>query len=74
MSSLLNRSHCKQYLLGVSEQIRGGKFTRVGADVYDYLDSVVRKACYDLVKGQPTIGKTLYSPHKGLDKKEYDNG
>lgn len=41
MASLINRSACKKAVLELAARERAKKFTRVGSDVLDYLDSVL---------------------------------
>ena len=59
MASLINRSACKKFVLDVAENTRTKKFTRVSADVFEHLEYVMQKAIRDLVRSQPTLGKTI---------------
>ena len=59
MASLINRSACKKFVLSVAENTRAKKFTRVSADVFDHLEYVMQKGIRDLVRTQPTLGKTI---------------
>lgn len=56
---LLNKKACKTLMLDESKKWRNGKFTRVSADVYPYLEAILRKEIESLVKRHPTIGKTI---------------
>jgi|TARA_R110000765_G_scaffold45820_1_gene94674 hypothetical protein len=56
---LLNRSNTKKALLDLSQERRGGKFTRVSQAAIDYLETQHRLAMENLVRRHPSIGKTL---------------
>lgn len=60
----INKLACKKFLLRLSESNRGGKFTRVGADVYDHLDSILMSAMQEFVRRHPSVGKTLSTGKK----------
>lgn len=57
--SLLNKKNCKEYLLNQSKLQRNGRFTRVSATMYPWLESVLRKAMDEFVHSHPSVGKTL---------------
>lgn len=67
MVAFLNKKSCKDYAITCSKELRGGKFTRVSADVYPWLNEVVRSTIENFVRSHPTLGKTLTA---GLRKKE----
>lgn len=64
----INKAKCKKFLLRLSEQTRGGKFTRVSKDVYDYLDYAIMNTMKNFVSSHPSVGKTLMSDKKYSDK------
>jgi hypothetical protein len=68
----INRSECRKYLLGMSEKLRGGKFTRVGADVFDHLDDVLRREMREFVRSHPSLGKTLSTGIKKQKEEGWD--
>ena len=57
--SLINKTNCKNYLLGQSKVQRNGRFTRVSATMYPWLEGVLRKAMDEFVHSHPSVGKTL---------------
>lgn len=56
---LINKSECRKYLLEMSQSHRGGKFKRVGQDVFEQMEYVLRREMREFVKSHPSIGKTL---------------
>ena len=59
-TSLINKAAVKRCLLErAMQKWPSGKFTRVSADVFDELESVVRNWCSSFVQSHPTVGKTL---------------
>lgn len=62
--SLLNRRLCKLFILECAQNTRGGKFTRVSADVFPWLENILQERMRGLVHAHPSVGKTVYSPHK----------
>lgn len=70
MASLINRSACKKFVLDVAENTRTKKFTRVSADVFEHLEYVMQKAIRDLVRSQPTLGKTIMMSSKTRDREQ----
>ena len=71
--SLVNRAQCKTYLLDASKMLRAGKFTRVGGDVWPWLESILRNRMYSLVHSHPSLGVTIYGPHKGRKEKTHES-
>lgn len=68
--SLLNKSHCKEYLLSESIRQRNGKFTRVSADVYEFLEAALRTEIRMFVRQHPSVGVTLMTGSKKRSKHE----
>lgn len=65
---LINKAHCKAYLLERSNTTRAGKFKRVSADVWPYLESALIEKMNEFVKYHPSIGKTLMVESKKRKK------
>ena len=59
MTSLINKSACKNAVLEIAEGTRGGKFTRVGSDVYEHLNDMVLNTIRKIVHQHPSVGKTI---------------
>ena len=59
MASVLNKAQVKQLALSVSQQDRGGKFTRVGGDFINRIESKTRALIAAEVRAHPTKGVTL---------------
>ena len=56
--SLLNKAQARKYMLSYAKRTRP-RFTRVSADVYDTLESNVRKTIRKMVDSHPSMGKTI---------------
>jgi len=57
--SLLNRSKTKAFLLQLSKDTRGGKFTRVSPEILDRLEAKLRNIAIQEVHSHPSVGVTL---------------
>jgi len=57
--SLLNRSKMKAFLLQLSEENRGGKFTRVSPEILDRLEAKLRNIARQEIHSHPSVGCTL---------------
>lgn len=62
MSSLLNKSLTKQAILSIAKKSRSHPFNRVSQEAITYLEMQHLRAIDDLVKRQPSIGKTIKIP------------
>ena len=59
--SLLNKKKTKQFILSaVAAAGRAEKFTRVGAESFDFLEGKLRALIESEIKSHPFVGKTLY--------------
>lgn len=67
--SLLNQKAVREYILAVA-QGRAHKFERVGGDVFVYLDEKLRRMCDQLVRMNPSVGKTVRSPYTKKEEEE----
>ncbi len=56
---VINKKECKMFMLDMSNKYRGGKFKRVGKDVFEYLHAELQRKMVDLVRSHPSIGVTL---------------
>lgn len=63
----INKRECKKFLLGMSEKHRGGKFTRVGKDVFEHLNFALQREMINFVRSHPSLGVTLKT---GINKRE----
>ena len=57
-STLINRAACKKALLLIAST-KKPQLTRVGKDVYDYLDSVLLNHMKGFIHEHPSVGKTI---------------
>jgi len=57
--SLINKQNCRKFLLEYAERSRHHKFTRVGKDAFDTIESQLRNVMRNLVDSQPSKGKTI---------------
>jgi len=73
MATYINKSACKKAILSMAEN-RAHKFTRVGADVFEHLDSIIVNAMRGLVHSHPSIGKTIMmGSRKRKNEEESEN-
>lgn len=59
MSSLLNKSNVRKFLLDEAGKTRHHKFTRVGAEVYDEIEAELREWMRQKIAFLPSKGKTI---------------
>lgn len=57
---LINKKHVKALVLAVSQECRGGKFSRVSKGFLQDLDGKVKNIIRDHVRQHPSVGKTIY--------------
>ena len=62
MSSLLNKSLTKRAILDIAKSKRSHPFSRVSQEALTYLEMKHLRAIDDLVKQQPSMGKTIKIP------------
>lgn len=62
-----NRKAIKQCLLEQAELKYPGKFTRVSATMFPYIDGIIFKAIEDFVIQTPQEGKTLTAPAEHIE-------
>lgn len=59
-SSVVNRANLKRFALGVAEQHRGARFTRVSEEFLNKAEATLRAWCADYVRCRmPSKGKTI---------------
>ena len=63
-TKLINKKACRDYLLDLSTERRGGKFTRVSDEVFDYLEARIRIEMDSFLHSHPSIGKTIKTGEK----------
>lgn len=56
---MISKSAVKKYVLEKARERFGDKMTRVGSDVYPYVEAAVRTCIEQLVLDHPTVGKTI---------------
>lgn len=57
---LVNRPQIKRLVLDLAERNRpSARFTRVGSDVYDRVEALIRKELVHLVTTHPSKGRTI---------------
>jgi len=59
MTTLLNKSKVKKYILEFAEANRAHKFTRVSQEAIDRVEAAARSAARSIVTSSPSKGKTL---------------
>lgn len=57
--SLLNKSKIREFALQLSQETRGGKFTRVSSEFVDRVESKLRNLIRQEVHSHPSVGCTL---------------
>ena len=56
---LINKQNTRRFLLEHAERSRAHRYTRVADGVYDQIELAVREKCRDIVRSQPSAGKTV---------------
>jgi hypothetical protein len=69
MALLINKAACKKAILNVAEA-RHQKFTRVGSDVFEHLNSLLMNHITSIVTKHPSIGCTISMGTRKRGKKE----
>lgn len=59
MTTLINRSKVKRYILDFASDNRAHKFTRVSQEAIDRVEAAARAAAKSIVTSAPSKGKTL---------------
>lgn len=59
MTTLINRSKVKRYILDYASENRAHKFTRVSQEALDKVEAAARSAARSIVTSAPSKGKTL---------------
>ena len=59
MTTLINKSKVKKYILEFAEANRAHKFTRVSQEAIDRVEAAARVAAKAIVTSAPSKGKTL---------------
>lgn len=57
--NLINKKAVKTYALQVSQDTRGGKFTRVSSDFLARIDAKLRNIVTQEIHSHPSVGVTL---------------
>ncbi len=57
--NLINKKAVKTYALQVSQDTRGGKFTRVSQDFLGRIDAKLRNLISQEIHSHPSVGVTL---------------
>lgn len=57
----------------MSQRHRGGKFKRVGQDVFEELDFFLQRQMIDFVRSHPSIGVTLKTGTKPRKNQDCDD-
>ena len=56
---LINKQNIRRFILEHAERTRAHRFTRVAECVYDQIELTVRDKCRDIVRAQPSAGRTI---------------
>lgn len=56
---LINKQNIRRFILEHAEQNRAHRFTRVAEGVYDQIELAIRDKCRDIVRSQPSAGRTI---------------
>jgi len=56
---LINRKQVRQFLLDYAARSRTHKYTQVAPSAYDQIEAAVRGKCRDIVRAQPSAGRTI---------------
>jgi hypothetical protein len=59
VQSVINKKACRDYLLARADMKWPKKFTRVGKDVFEHLETQLMLTMDNFVFSHPTVGKTL---------------
>ena len=56
---LINKQNIRRFLLEHAERSRAHRYTRVADCVYDQIELAIRDKCRDIVRSQPSAGRTI---------------
>jgi hypothetical protein len=56
---LINKQNLRRFLLEYAGRSRAHRYTRVADGVYDQIELAVREKCRDIVRSQPSAGRTI---------------
>ena len=56
---LINKQNIRRFLLEHAERSRAHRYTRVADCVYDQIELAIRDKCRDIVRTQPSAGRTI---------------
>ena len=70
----INKKECKRFMLEMSVKHRGGKFNRVGNDVFEHLNFELQRKMIDFVRSHPSIGVTLKTGTTKRQKSDDEGG
>jgi len=65
--TLLNNAKVRKHILDKAEQLRSAwaaRGLRVSGETLEYLDNEVRIAVDKLLTRHPSVGRTIYPPHR----------
>ena len=56
---LINKQNIRRFILEHAERTRAHRFTRVADGVYHQIELAIRDKCRDIVRTQPSAGRTI---------------
>ena len=56
---LINKQNIRRFILEHAERTRAHRYTQVADGVYDQIELAVRDKCRDIVRTQPSAGRTI---------------
>lgn len=56
---MVNKRLVREYMLRLSKETRGGKFTRVSEEFYPKAEAMLMAACRSYIHSLPSVGKTI---------------
>jgi len=56
---MVNKRLVREYMLLLSKETRGGKFTRVSEEFYPVAEEMLKAACRSYIHSLPSVGKTI---------------
>lgn len=56
---LINKQNVRRFILEHAERSRAHRYTRVADGVYDQVELAVREKCCEIVRTQPSAGRTI---------------
>ena len=56
---MIHPQQVRRFILDYAERTRAHRYTQVSQTVYDQVEAAVRQTCRNIVRSQPSAGRTI---------------